>query len=86
MYVDTLTISPKGQIILPKKIRNILKTNVISLEVNDNNQVLLSPLRNLSGSLSDYNNNTTLSFQEVREQAWKQNVMRHNNNKTKVTK
>jgi bifunctional DNA-binding transcriptional regulator/antitoxin component of YhaV-PrlF toxin-antitoxin module len=86
MYVDTLTISPKGQIILPKKIRNILKTNVISLEVNDNNQVLLSPLRDLSGSLSDYNNNTTLSFQEVREQAWKQNVMRHNNNKTKVTK
>ncbi|MCC8370534.1 MAG: AbrB/MazE/SpoVT family DNA-binding domain-containing protein [Rickettsia endosymbiont of Stiretrus anchorago] len=86
MYVDTLTISPKGQIILPKKIRNILKTNVISLEVNDNNQVLLSPLRDLSGSLSDYNKNTTLSFQEVREQAWKQNVMRHNNNKTKVTK
>lgn len=86
MYVDTLTISPKGQIVLPKKIRNILKTNVISLEVNDNNQVLLSPLRDLSGSLSDYNNNTTLSFQEVREQAWKQNVMRHNNNKTKVTK
>lgn len=86
MYVDTLTISPKGQIILPKKIRNILKTNVISLEVNDNNQVLLSPLRDLSGSLSDYNKNTTLSFQEVREQAWKQNVMRHNNNKTKVAK
>ncbi|HJD65486.1 MAG TPA: AbrB/MazE/SpoVT family DNA-binding domain-containing protein [Rickettsia endosymbiont of Bembidion nr. Transversale] len=86
MYVDTLTISPKGQIILPKKIRNILKTNVISLEVNDNNQILLSPLRDLSGSLSDYNKNTTLSFQEVREQAWKQNVMRHNNNKTKVTK
>lgn len=86
MYVDTLTISHKGQIVLPKKIRNILKTNVISLEVNDNNQVLLSPLRDLSGSLSDYNNNTTLSFQEVREQAWKQNVMRHNNNKTKVTK
>ncbi|MGI4753079.1 MAG: hypothetical protein ACRYE8_05085 [Janthinobacterium lividum] len=86
MYVDTLTISPKGQIILPKKIRNILKTNVISLEVNDNNQVLLSPLRDLSGSLSDYNKNTTLSFQEVREQAWKQNIMRHNNNKTKVAK
>jgi len=86
MYVDTLTISPKGQIILPKKIRNILKTNVISLEINDSNQILLSPLRDLSGSLADYNKNTTLSFQEIREQAWKENVMRHNDNKAKVAK
>ncbi|WP_341787495.1 AbrB/MazE/SpoVT family DNA-binding domain-containing protein [Rickettsia endosymbiont of Cantharis rufa] len=76
MYIDTLNISPKGQIILPKKIRNILKTNVISLEINDNNQILLSPLRDLSGSLSDYKKNTTLSFQEIREQVWQENTIK----------
>jgi bifunctional DNA-binding transcriptional regulator/antitoxin component of YhaV-PrlF toxin-antitoxin module len=70
MYISTLTISPKGQIILPKKIRNILKTDVVSLEVNNNNQVLLSPLHDLSGSLSGYKKNTNLSFQEIRKQVW----------------
>ncbi|HJD67224.1 MAG TPA: hypothetical protein LFV66_01995 [Rickettsia endosymbiont of Bembidion lapponicum] len=30
--------------------------------------------RDLSGSLSDYSKNTTLSFQEAREQAWKENA------------
>ncbi|WP_218460436.1 AbrB/MazE/SpoVT family DNA-binding domain-containing protein [Rickettsia sp. TH2014] len=76
MYIDTLNISPKGQIILPKKIRNILKTNVISLEINDHNQILLSPLRDLSGSLADYKKNTTLSFREIREQAWQENTIK----------
>jgi len=38
MYVNTLTISPKGQIVLPKKIRNFLNTNIVTLEVNDSNQ------------------------------------------------
>ena len=48
MYINTLTISPKGQIVLPKKVRKLLNTNVVTLEVNDSSWLqeiyLLSPI------------------------------------------
>ncbi len=37
MYVSTITISSKGQIVLPKKVRKILNSNTISLLINDQN-------------------------------------------------
>jgi bifunctional DNA-binding transcriptional regulator/antitoxin component of YhaV-PrlF toxin-antitoxin module len=74
MYVSTLNISSKGQIVLPKKIRDVLKTNVVALEINDDNQVMILPVHDLSGSLSAYNKNTTLSFDEIRELAWRENT------------
>ena len=70
MYVNTLTISPKGQIVLPKKIRQTLGSNIVSLIINDNNQVLLTPIHELGGSLASYAKEGNLSFEEVREQAW----------------
>jgi len=41
--------------------------------IHSNNQ----PMLELRGSLSDYNKNTTLSFQEIREQAWKKVVSKN---------
>ncbi|MCC8406649.1 MAG: hypothetical protein LN546_06480 [Rickettsia endosymbiont of Ecitomorpha arachnoides] len=35
----------------------------------------------LSGSLADYNKNTTLSFQEIREQAWQKNIKKFSKRK-----
>jgi AbrB family looped-hinge helix DNA binding protein len=74
MHITTLTISSKGQIVLPKKIRNILGTNTISLEVNDQNHVVISPVLYLGGALSSYQQDSSLSFDEIREQAWKANT------------
>jgi len=38
-------------------------------------------MHELSGSLSDYNKNTTLSFQEIREQAWQENIKKFSKRK-----
>ena len=35
MYINTLTISTKGQIVLPKKARGLPKSNLISIEVKE---------------------------------------------------
>ncbi|MFP3012406.1 MAG: hypothetical protein ACEY3D_05600 [Rickettsia sp.] len=35
----------------------------------------------LSGSLADYNKNTTLSFQEIREQAWQESIKKFSKRK-----
>lgn len=70
MYISTITISSKGQIVLPKKIRKILNSNTISLLVNDQNQILLTPISELGGILSSYNKDTKLSFDEIRKQSW----------------
>lgn len=79
MYVSTVTISSKGQIVLPKKIRNTLNTNIISLIINDQNQVLITPIHELGGSLSSYSKDTDLSFEEVREQSWKNAILAKTN-------
>jgi len=74
MYVNTLSISRKGQIVLPKKVRDMLKTNLVSLEVNEHNQLLISPIHDLGGSLSTYQKPTPLTFEAIRTQAWNDSI------------
>lgn len=74
MYVSTVRISSKGQIVLPKKIRQLFGGNIISLLIDDKNRVLLSPTHELGGSLSAYSKNTSLTFDEIREEAWQKNT------------
>ncbi|WPY01051.1 AbrB/MazE/SpoVT family DNA-binding domain-containing protein [Candidatus Trichorickettsia mobilis] len=79
MYVSTVTISSKGQIVLPKKIRNALNTNIISLIINDQNQVLITPVQELGASLASYSKDTDLSFEKIRKQAWKNTILAKTN-------
>jgi hypothetical protein len=44
------------------------------LLINDQNQIILTPVHELGGALASYNKDTTLSFEKIREQAWKENV------------
>lgn len=74
MYINTLTISSSGQIVLPKKVRDILKSRTISLEVNEYDQVVISPVHDIGGSLAAYQKPTSLSFEEIRNQAWKDSI------------
>ncbi len=74
MYTNTLTISRKGQIVLPKKIRELLQSDIITLTVNENNQILISPIRDIGGSLSAYQKQTPLDFEEIRTKAWNDTV------------
>ncbi|MCC8400004.1 MULTISPECIES: AbrB/MazE/SpoVT family DNA-binding domain-containing protein [Rickettsieae] len=81
MYINTFTISSKGQIVLPKKVRDILKSNIVTLEVNDNNQLILSPVCDLGGALSIYRKDSEPSFDEIRQQAWLDNTYSKEANK-----
>lgn len=74
MYVNTLKISSRGQIVLPKRVRDILQSDTISLEVNEHGQVLISPIRDLGGSLAAYQKETPLTFEAIRAQAWRDSV------------
>ncbi|BBJ31954.1 hypothetical protein RAS_10630 [Rickettsia asiatica] len=80
MYINTLAITSKGQIVLPKKVREILNSNIISIEIDDNNKVILSPVSDVGGIFAKYKKNTELSFKEIRDKAWKENVCSHHKN------
>ena len=70
MITKTLSIGPKGQIILPKKIRELFKTNTVVLELTDDNRDTLSPVPDVGGSLSAFKKKTDLSFDDIRNSAW----------------
>lgn len=74
MFMQTVKISSKGQLVLPKKVRNILGNSVISIKVDDNNQITLTSVRNLAGSLLSYKKDLSLSFEDIRNEAWKDNI------------
>ena len=76
MYLTTLSISPKGQIVLPKKVRDLFNTNTIALSVNEFNQLVISPVESIAGSLASFQRDTHLSFEEIREQSWLDNSLR----------
>lgn len=74
MYINTLKISDRGQIVLPKKVRDKLKSRTISIELNEDNQIIISAVHDLGGALSGYQKSTPLSFKEIRNQAWKDSL------------
>lgn len=71
MTSQTLAIGSRGQITLPKKIRELFKSNTIVLELIDNKHVMISPVQDVGGSLSNYSKKTNLTFEEIRNAAWK---------------
>jgi len=70
MSSQTLSIGPRGQITLPKKIRDLFKSNIIILELVDEEHVVLSPVPYIGGAISSYSKKTNLTFEEIRNTAW----------------
>ena len=77
MYINTLTITSKGQISLPKRIRQILDSNIVSLVVTEDNKVMISPVHDLGGALSKYKKDSNLTFHNIREQVWLDSAKRN---------
>jgi AbrB family looped-hinge helix DNA binding protein len=61
-------ITKKGQVTIPKKIREKLKSDVISFEVEEG-KVVVKPIRSVAGSLQKYARKE-ISYKEAREKAW----------------
>ena len=70
MTAQTLSIGSKGQITLPKKIRDLFNSNTVVLEVVDSNHVVISPVSDVGGIMSNYAKKTNLTFDEVRNLAY----------------
>lgn len=70
MISKTLSIGPRGQITLPKKLRDLFKTNTIVIELVDNQHAMISPVPDIGGSISEFKRETDLSFDEIRDKAW----------------
>lgn len=71
-YEKTAKLSKKGQITLPKKVREFLGSNVVKVVI-ENGQVRLEPLGDLAGSLSQYAKEY-IPFEEARDRAWEAEV------------
>ena len=68
-------ITEKGQVTIPREIRNVLKADLISFSVVDG-VVILRPLRDVGGSLQAYGQNAapTASFRDQKEAAWEEAI------------
>jgi AbrB family looped-hinge helix DNA binding protein len=68
-------ITEKGQITIPREIREVLKTKLISFSVLEG-VVTLRPIHDVGGSLQAYAKNaaSTASFRDIKEAAWEEAV------------
>jgi AbrB family looped-hinge helix DNA binding protein len=64
----TAKITKKGQITIPKKIREFLNSNVIEFEIVEG-KVIVKPVKSVAGSLSKYAKKH-VSFEKIREETW----------------
>jgi len=71
MMTAAIKITRKGQITIPKEIREKLNANAVYFEVEDDT-VMVKPVRNAAGSLSEYAGNVKpgASMKEMKARAW----------------
>jgi len=68
-FEKTAKISGKGQITLPKRVRDYLSSDVVRVVIEDG-KVEILPVQELGGSLKSYAERY-VPLDEVREQTWK---------------
>ncbi|GER94861.1 AbrB family transcriptional regulator [hot springs metagenome] len=73
MTTAAVKITSKGQVTIPKKIREKLKTNTVYFEMK-NDTVIVKPVRDAAGSLREYAKNVKpdMSIKQMREIAWEE--------------
>lgn len=75
MMTAAVKITQKGQVTIPKEIRDKLKTDAVYFEV-EGDVVIVRPVRDAAGSLKRYAKNVKpgLSMKELKEKAWEEAV------------
>jgi AbrB family looped-hinge helix DNA binding protein len=71
MTTAAVKITRKGQVTIPKEIREKLNANSVYFEVEDD-IVLVKPVRDAAGSLNEYAGNVKpgLSMRQMKDRAW----------------
>ncbi len=82
MITESVRITQKGQVTIPKKIRNKLKAEAVFFEVV-NNDIMIRPVKDAAGSLGEYAQNakTTKSIKQMKDKAWEEGVYEKTGNK-----
>ena len=75
MTTEAVKITRKGQVTIPKKIRERLKATAVYFEVV-NEEVVVRAVRDAAGSLSEYARNVKpgISIKQVKDRAWEEAV------------
>lgn len=69
MTVKVMKVSSKGQVTLPREVRKVLGSDVVTYDIKDG-RVLLLPVQDVGGSLKEYAGKSQMPFRRVREKAW----------------
>ena len=71
MTTAAVKLTQKGQVTIPKEIREKLKSNTVYFEVEDDT-VMVKPVRDAAGSLSEYAGNVKpgASMRQMKDKAW----------------
>jgi len=70
MQGNAFKITSKGQVTLPKNIRNILQSDVVEFEVK-NGEVVIKPVKSVGGALSSYSK-PYKPLKEVKDSVWEE--------------
>lgn len=71
MTTAAVKITSKGQVTIPREIREKLKANSVYFEM-ENDIVLVKPVRDAAGSLSEYAGKVKpgVSLKQIKDRAW----------------
>jgi AbrB family looped-hinge helix DNA binding protein len=71
MTTAAVKITRKGQVTIPKEIREKLNANAVYFEVEDD-MVIVKPVRDTAGSLREYAGNVKqgVSVKQMKDKAW----------------
>jgi len=71
MTTSAVRITRKGQVTIPKEIREKLKSDSVYFEVEDDT-VMVKPVRDAGGSLNAYAGNVKpgVSVKQIKDMAW----------------
>ncbi len=71
MTTAAVKITRKGQVTIPKEIRDKLKANAVYFEVEDD-VVMVKPVRDAAGSLREFARNVKpgSSMKQLKDKAW----------------
>ena len=75
MTTAAIKITRKGQVTIPKEIRERLNASAVYFEVS-NNTVMLKPVRDAAGSLREYavKAHAGGSMKQMKDKAWEETV------------
>lgn len=76
----TAKITSKGQVTIPKKIRDLLKSNTVEFELISGN-IVIKPVKSVGGSLIGYAKKY-ISLKDIRDDVWGDVVSGRANQKT----